>query len=187
MTIMLEGHSRWDLNAAIRICKAVEDLNLGWVEDIIQPDSAADLARLVAETRVPQAVSERLFTRFAFRDVFEARAAHVAMVDLVWTGGLTEGRKIATLADAFHLPLAPHDCTGPIALAASLQLCAHAPNAMIMETVRGFCDGWYRDVLDEALIPVHGEIAIPDRPGLGVKLRDGFESRPGVTLVESRA
>ena len=57
------------------------------------------------------------------------------MVDVVWTGGLTEARKIADLADAFHLPVVPHDCTGPVTLAASLQLCAHAPNAKLMEVV----------------------------------------------------
>ena len=89
--VMLEGHSRWDLNAAIRICRAVEPYELAWVEDIIQPDSVADLARLVQETRVPQCVSERLIGKHRYRDVFEAGAAHLAMVDVVWTGGLTGG------------------------------------------------------------------------------------------------
>ncbi len=187
MTVLVEGHSRWDLNAAIRICRALEPFDVGWVEDIMQSDSADDLARLVAETRVPQAVSERLFTRHAYRRVFERRAAHVAMVDVAWTGGLTEARKIAAHADTYHLPVAPHDCTGPIAFAASLQLCANAPNAMIMESVRGFCEGWYADVLDGPLRPEHGMIAIPTEPGLGVGLAEAFLAREDVTTTTSEA
>jgi galactonate dehydratase len=175
--VMLEGHSRWDLNAAIRICRAVEPYGLAWVEDIIQPDSVQDLARLVHETRVPQCVSERLIGKHRYRDVFEAGAAHLAMVDVVWTGGLTEARKIADLADAFHLPVVPHDCTGPVTFAASLQLCAHAPNAKMMEVVRGFHRGWYRDVVTSPIEIVEGRAQIPDAPGLGTELLPEVRTR----------
>jgi galactonate dehydratase len=168
--VMLEGHSRWDLNAAIRICRAVEPYELAWVEDIVQPDSAADLARLARETRVPQCVSERLIGKHRYREVLEAGAAHLVMVDVVWTGGLTEARKIGDLADAFHLPVVPHDCTGPVTLAASLQLCAHAPNAKMMEVVRGFHRGWYHDVVTNPIDVVEGRAQIPDMPGLGTEL-----------------
>ena len=177
MDVMIEGHSRWDVNAAIRICRALEPYDVAWVEDIVQPDSASDLARLVRETRVPQCVSERLISRHRFREVFEAGAAHLAMVDVVWTGGFTEARKIADLADVFHLPIVPHDCTGPIALAASLQLCAHAPNAKIMEVVRGFHRGWYRDVVTESIEIHDGRALIPDAPGLGTELRPDVRER----------
>jgi galactonate dehydratase len=185
MAIAIEGHSRWDVNTAIRICRALEPYGVRWAEDMIQPDSAGDLARLARETRVPQAVSERLLTRYAYRPVLEMAAAHVVMVDVGWTGGLTEARKIATLADTYHLPIAPHDCTGPVALAASLQLCAHASNAMVMETVRGFCDGWYRDVVDPPFEPRDGVASITDEPGLGVALKGSFMARDDVTTVVS--
>ncbi len=69
--LLIEGHSRWDLNMAIRIARAAEPLGVLWMEDICQPDSVEDLARLVRETRVPQAVSERLITRFPFREVLQ--------------------------------------------------------------------------------------------------------------------
>ena len=97
-----------------------------WMEDMIQPDSAGDLARLVRETRVPQAVSERRMTRFAYRDLLERAAAHIIMLDLVWTGGITEGMKIIALADTYHLPVTPHDCTGPVNVFAALHLCCCA-------------------------------------------------------------
>jgi galactonate dehydratase len=183
--VMIEGHSRWDLNAAIRICRALEPFEVAWVEDIMQPDSARDLSRLVRETRVPHCVSERLIGKYAYRDLIDAEAAHIVMVDVVWTGGLTEARKIADLADAHHLPVVPHDCTGPVALAVSLQLCAHAPNAKVMEVVRGFQHGWYRDVIVEPIEVRAGCAVIPDRPGLGVELLPDVRRRPDVLVRES--
>jgi len=185
--IVIEGHSRWDLNAALRILRALEPFEVLWAEDMIQPDSRADLARLVAETRVPQAVSERLFTRHAYREVLERRAAHVVMVDVVWTGGLTEARKVAALADTYHLPVAPHDCVGPVALAAALQLCAHAPNAMVMETVRGFVEGWYRDAVTEPFPIEDGVARISDRPGLGLELLPDLRLREDAVVRTSAA
>ena len=119
-------------------------------------------------------MSERLFTRYAFRDVLESGAAHVIMPDLVWTGGLTEGRKIAVLADSYHLPIAPHDCTGLVTLFANMHLCAVSTNAMILETVRGYYQGWYRDVYTENVQIQDGFATIPVKPGLGVQLKETF-------------
>ncbi len=171
MDIAIEGHSRWDLNTALRIARALEPYDVIWMEDIIQPDSVDDLARLVRETRVPQCVSERLFTKYAFREVLDRRAAHIVMPDLIWTGGITEVVKIATLADAHHLAIAPHDCTGPVNVFACLHICASVPNVMIMETVRGFHEGFYRDLVSKP-VPIHDGVAEFDpAPGLGVALR----------------
>ncbi len=169
--IAIEGHSRWDVNCAIRIARALEPYDVIWMEDIIQPDSVEDLRRLVEETRVPQCVSERLFTKYAFREVLERKAAHIVMIDLIWTGGLTESIKIAALADAHHLAFAPHDCTGPVNVFAALHLCAATPNAMIMEVVRGFVSGYYLDLVDRPLTIKDGKAWFDFGPGLGVKLR----------------
>jgi galactonate dehydratase len=186
MEIAIEGHSRWDVNCAIRLARALEPYDVIWMEDILQPDSVEDLRRLVRETRVPQCVSERLFTKFAFRQVLERQAAHIAMIDVIWTGGLTEAVKIAALADAHHLAFAPHDCTGPVNVFAALHLCAALPNAMIMEVVRGFCDGYYLELVDRP-VPIHKGRAILDfGPGLGVKLRPEVLSRTDLTVRVSR-
>jgi galactonate dehydratase len=178
--ILIEGHSRWDLNCAIKIGRALEPYDVLWMEDMMKPESAADLARLASETRVPHSVSERLFTRFAYRQVLEARAAHIIMPDLVWTGGITEGHKIAILADAFHLPIAPHDCTGLVTIFANLHVCAASPNAMILETVRGFCEGWYRTVYTDNVQIEDGKAAFPKVPGLGTRLKPEFLAESGV-------
>ncbi|MBA2479803.1 MAG: mandelate racemase/muconate lactonizing enzyme family protein, partial [Planctomycetes bacterium] len=186
MAISIEGHSRWDLPCAIAIARAVESYDVAWMEDMIQPDSAEDLARLARETRAPQAVSERLFTRYAFREVLSAQAAHVVLFDAIWTGGLTESIKIATLADTWHLPFAPHDCTGPVNVIACLHLCAALPNAMTMEIVRGFCKGWYRDILDRPLDIREGHARLDAfAPGLGVALAPALLARPDLVRRSS--
>jgi galactonate dehydratase len=184
--LLLEGHGRWDVNMAIRICRAVEPIGVLWAEDVCQPDSAEDLARLVRETRVPQAVSERLISRFAFREVLRHQAAHVILVDLAWTGGISEGRRIAELAGTFHLPFAPHDCTGPVTALANLHLAISQPNSLGVEVVRGFIDGYYREVLDQPLSIDHGRLLAPGRPGLGAALSADFLSRGDVNAVCSK-
>jgi galactonate dehydratase len=145
----------------------------------------------VRETCVPQCVSERLCTRFAFREVLEHGAAHVVMPDLIWTGGLTEAVKIAALADTYHLPIAPHDCTGPINLIACLHLCAAMPNAMIMEIVRGFVRGYYTELLTAPIDLRDGRVVLQFGPGLGTTLRpevfDKQNMRRRVSEIERSA
>jgi L-alanine-DL-glutamate epimerase-like enolase superfamily enzyme len=187
MDVMVEAHSRWDLNAALQICRALESYDVAWIEDAVQPTSAGDLARLARESSVPQAVSERLIGKWAYRDVLEAAAAQLVMVDVVWAGGLTEARKIAALADVYHLPVVPHDCTGPVCLAASLQLCAHATNAKVMEVVRGFVEGWYHEVVDAPPVVAGGHAPIADRPGLGLSLLPEVRRREDATVRTSAA
>jgi galactonate dehydratase len=185
MEILIEGHSRWDLPCALRIARALEPYDILWMEDMIKPDSPADLARLVSESRVPHCVSERLFTRYAYREILMANASHVIMPDLIWTGGITEGHKIAILADTFHLPIAPHDCTGLVTIFANLHLCAASTNAMILETVRGFYNGWYSEVYSDNLSVKDGFACFPTKPGLGTSLQKELFSQPGVSVRTS--
>jgi galactonate dehydratase len=187
MEILIEGHGRWDLNAAVRIGRSLKQYDVLWMEDMIKPDSPADLLRLRDATGVPICVSERLFTRYAYRQALEAHGADIVMMDVAWAGGITESQKIAILADSFHLPVTPHDCTGLATLFANLHLCAACPNAMILETVRGFYDGWYREVYTENIRIDRGFAEFPVKPGLGTALRHDFLSRPDVTIRVSEA
>jgi L-alanine-DL-glutamate epimerase-like enolase superfamily enzyme len=186
LEIFLEGHSRWDLNCALKIAHAVEEFGIGWMEDFLQPDNADDLAQLAAGTSVPQSVSERLITRFPFRSVLQAGAARVAMLDVAWVGGITEAVKVCDLADTFHLPFAPHDCTGPVTVLVNLHLAAAKPNFMIAEVVRGFIEGYYNDVLDMPIVIENGAALVPTRPGIGAALSPEFRSRPTVVTRRSR-
>jgi L-alanine-DL-glutamate epimerase-like enolase superfamily enzyme len=102
------------------------------------------------------------------------------MPDLVWTGGLTEARKIAALADTHYLPITTHDTIGPVALWASTHLALHASNAMIVETVRGYYLGWYNEVMTRPLSIADGYLTLDERPGLGTVLREEVLQRSDV-------
>ncbi|MBA3520303.1 MAG: mandelate racemase/muconate lactonizing enzyme family protein [Rhizobiales bacterium] len=182
MDIAIEGHSRWDLPAATRIARALEPYDVMWLEEIMPPDNVDAYVRLKSATRVPLCQSERVFTRFGFRPWIERNATDIVMMDLSWGGGLTEGRKVAAMADTAYLPFTCHDTIGPVALWAATHLMLHAPNGLIMETVRGYLDGWYDDVLQDRIPVADGRLTLPDRPGLGTRLREDFTSRPNARV-----
>ena len=170
--IMAELHSLWNATSAIRICRALEDYGVFWAEDPIgKMDDARALADLRRQTSVPICGSETLAGTVAYRDLLAADAIDVVMLDLAWCGGLTEGRKIAALAETYAKPLAPHDCTGPVTLMAGLHLALHAPAAIFQEVVRAYLSTWYRDLVTELPVVTQGVVHAPTAPGLGLALR----------------
>lgn len=177
MAIAIEGHARWDLPTASRIAAALQPYDILWLEEVMPADNSASYVRLKQATRIPLCQSERVFTRFGYRPWIETHAADIIMPDLSWCGGLTEGRKIASHADTYYLPVTCHDTIGPIALWAAVHFLLHIPNALMMETVRGYLDGWYRDVVNDDLPVAEGCISVPARPGLGTSLRPEFVRR----------
>jgi L-alanine-DL-glutamate epimerase-like enolase superfamily enzyme len=185
MEIAIEGHARWNLVEAAKIARALEPYDILWLEEIIPPDNPRAYAALKAETTIPLCVSERLFTRFGFRPVIEAQGVDIVMPDLAWTGGLSETRKICSLADSYYLPVTTHDTIGPVALWAAAHLMLHIPNAMIMETVRSYYLGWYREVVEDPLPIADGMLTLPEKPGLGTRLREELLGRPDVHLETS--
>ncbi len=104
MSIAIEGHARWGLPTATRIARALEPLDIMWLEEIMPPDNAEAFVRLKTATKIPLCQSERVFTRFGFRPFIEQNAADIIMPDLSWGGGITEGRKIASYADYLLSP-----------------------------------------------------------------------------------
>jgi len=185
MDIMAEFHSLWNLPTAKRIFDALDEINCFWYEDPIKMNNLDALAELAGYTRVPICASETLATRFAFRELMARQAAGIIMLDISWCGGLSEAKKIATMAEAHHLPVAPHDCTGPVVLAVSTALSLNAPNALIQEVVRAFYCGWYRDVVTEVNRVENGYIYPLTGPGLGLKLQPDLLERQDVTIRRS--
>lgn len=179
--VMVEFHSLWQLPPAIRIAEALAPFDTFWHEDPIRMDSLGSLRRYAERSRAPVCASETLGSRWAFRDLLETGAAGVVMLDLGWCGGLSEARKIAAMAEAWHLPIAPHDCTGPVVLAASTHLSLNAPNALVQESVRAFYNGWYRDIVTSVPPVSRGMITVPPGPGLGLALHDDLDRRFEVT------
>ena len=185
MAIMAELHSMWNRPNAVKIARALEDIDPLWVEDPVFMDHLASLGEVARSTRSPIAVGETRGGKADFRYLLELDALSVIIADLTWCGGLTEGRKIAAMADAWHVPVAFHDCTGPVALAASTHLALHARNCFIQEMVRAFYYGWYGELVT-ALPPVeNGRITVPDAPGLGLELLPDITKRPDCSIRRS--
>jgi galactonate dehydratase len=175
MDIMVEFHSMWQLLPAIQIAKALTPYQTFWHEDPIRLDSLSSLKRYAEISPAPISASETLATRWGFRDLLETGAAGVVMLDLSWCGGLSEARKIAAMAEAWHLPVAPHDCTGPVVLCASTHLSLNAPNALVQESVRAFHRTWYRDLVTALPEIKGGMITVPPGPGLGMDLHPDLD------------
>ena len=187
MDIMVEFHSLWQLLPAIRIAKALAPYDTFWHEDPIRMDSLSSLKRYAEASPAPICASETLATRWAFRDLLETGAAGIIMLDLAWCGGISEARKIASMAEAWHLPIAPHDCTGPVVLCASTHLSLNAPNALVQESVRAFYRTWYRDLVTAVPEVSDGYITVPPGPGLGLDLLPDLADRFTVVKHLSKA
>lgn len=170
MDIMVEFHSMWQLGPAIEIARALAPFRTFWHEDPIKMDSLGSLRRYAEASTAPLCASETLASRWAYRDLLQTDAAGIVMLDLSWCGGISEAKKIASMAEAWHLPIAPHDCTGPVVLAASTHLSLNAPNALVQESVRAFYHTWYRDIVTAVPEVVEGSITVPPGPGLGLEL-----------------
>ena len=181
MDVMVEFHSMWQLPPAMTIARALTPFNTFWHEDPIKMDSLGSLKRYAEASVAPICASETLGSRFAFRDLLETGVAGVVMLDIGWCGGVSEAKKIAAMAEAWHLPIAPHDCTGPVVLAASTHLSLNAPNALVQESVRAYYRTWYRDLVTALPEVTDGFISVPPGPGLGLELAPDLDKRFTVT------
>ncbi len=183
MDIMVELHSLWRFPAAIKIAEALEEFDPFWYEDPIRMDSIDAVADFAGATNVPVCASETLGARYEHKQILEAGAAGIIMPDLSWCGGLTEAKKIAALADTYHRPVAPHDCSGPVALMACIHLCLNLPNALIQETVRAFYSGWYKELVTVLPKIAHGHVYPPEGPGLGTDLLPEVFERKDIRVM----
>jgi galactonate dehydratase len=183
--IMVEFHSLWNLPAAKQIAKALEPYSPTWFEDPIRMNSAQALAEYAAATDVWVCASETLGSRWPYKDMLDRDAMNVVMVDLCWTGGLTEGRKIAALAETYHRPFAPHDCIGPVGFAAAVHMSFSQPNTLIQESVRAFYRGWYNELVTTVPKIENGYVYPMEGPGLGLELLPSVFQRPDLTVRAS--
>ncbi|MEQ4207742.1 mandelate racemase/muconate lactonizing enzyme family protein [Actinopolymorpha sp. B17G11] len=181
MDVMVELHGLWNRPCAERICTALAPYRPLWVEDPIRPDAVDALAALRRAVDVPIATGETVTGRRGFLPLLQQGAIDVVTVDIGWTGGITEARKIATLADTFGVPVAPHDCTGPVAFAACCHVVLSQPNGMIQETVRAFLRTWYAELVEGLPEVADGVVRLGSEAGLGVRLVENLAGRPGVS------
>ena len=187
MDIMVELHGLWRFPAALKIAEALEPFKPFWFEDPVRGDSIDALKEFALRTRVPVCGNETLGGAGGFTALIETGATAIVMPDIVWCGGITGARRIAALADAHHRPLAPHDCTGPVAFAAAVHLSLSQPNVLCQESVRAFYHGWYRELASDLPQLSDGYIHPPQGAGLGTELLPGLEDRADATRIVSEA
>ena len=187
MDIMVEFHSLWSLPMAKKLAERLAEFDTYWHEDPFRLDNVSDLKDYARHSKAWVCASETLSYTHAFREYLETGAAGVAMLDLSWCGGISEARKIAALAEARHVPVAPHDCTGPVVYMASCQFSMHARNALIQESVRAFYSGWYKELVTTLPKIEQGEVTIDfSAPGLGTELLPDLHKRKDAVQTFSR-
>jgi galactonate dehydratase len=167
--ILIDSHGRSRPSTAVRLMEALQPYRLFWLEEPTPPDDLEGLARVrAAGPRMDIATGERLYSKWDYVPLLERRLVDVIQPDLCHAGGITECKKIAALAEAYYVQVAPHSPQGPVSTAAAAHLALAIPNFLILEFVRS---APYRDrALREPWTVHEGHLAVPDRPGLGVEL-----------------
>ncbi|MEA3004676.1 MAG: galactonate dehydratase [Sphingomonadales bacterium] len=171
----LDFHGRVHRPMAKQLARALEPLGLLFIEEPLLSENHEGLAQIAQLVATPIALGERLYSRWDFKPFFESGAVDIIQPDLSHAGGLSECRRIAAMAEAYDIAVAPHCPLGPLALAACLQLAATAPNVAIQEMSLGIHYNVGHDLLefvtDKAVLsPVDGYLPIPEGPGLGVAI-----------------
>ena len=168
--LFIEAHRRFDPATAVRIGRLLEPYAPGWYEEPVSSRQIRDLAAISARLAIPIAAGEGLQLKEEFEELLTQKAAQFLQPDPTTSGGITELKKIAALAQAHHVALAPHNAQGPVCTAACLQIDASTPNVYIQEVFEDFATPLAARIVREPLAIVDGHIEIPDRPGLGVEL-----------------
>jgi len=177
--IGLDPHARiFEPYKARELAEVVKPHRPMFLEEPIRPENIAALAALRREVQVPIATGEMLYTKYAFRDILATGAADIVQPDLLICGGLLEAKKIAAMAEAHDVNVAPHNPLGPVSTAVAVQFAASTPNFLILE-YRPDQTGPTRDLVRKPLVLEEGHLRIPDQPGLGIELNEqAFTGKP---------
>jgi gluconate/galactonate dehydratase len=181
--LAFDCHWRYTVADVLKVAYGVEPYHLLWLEDPTPPENVEALLRVTRATRTPICTGENLQLRHGFRELLESGAAHVISPDLQKCGGLLEGKRIAELADLYHIPVAPHNISSPLGTIAAAHVCAAIPNFLALEFHAHDVPFWQELAAGHAgPIIDQGYITVPDRPGLGIELNEEVArryARPG--------
>ena len=170
--LLIEMHGRFNPATAVEIAHELEPFRPSWIEEPVPPENLAALKKVADKVRVPIATGERMHTRHDFRSLFELQAADIIQPDITHFGGLLEAKKVAAWAESYYVLVAPHNVGGPISTAAALHFAASTPNFKIQEYFNDFADEWLQDAAPGNPKVVDGNFALPQGPGLGVRLNE---------------
>ncbi|UCF14329.1 MAG: galactonate dehydratase [Phycisphaerales bacterium] len=164
--IGIDFHGAVQPQTALLLIKALEPYQPFFYEEPVQCQNVDVMAEIARKTHIPIATGERIFTKWGFREILEKKAASILQPDVCYAGGITELRLIAGMAEAYYVPLAPHNPQGPCSLAASCQIAASIPNFLIQE--RG--TDTHENLLKVPFKPENGFLPLPTEPGLGIEI-----------------
>ena len=170
--LMIEMHGRFSPAAAAEIAAELEQFAPAWLEEPVPFDSPTGLARVRGATRRPIATGERIHLLSDFRAIIEQGLVDIIQADLTHFGGFTGLQRLAAWAEAYELPLAPHNVCGPVGTAANIHFAVATPNYLVLEHFNDFADTWVSELVDAApaIDPVDGCFPVPTEPGLGIRL-----------------
>ena len=174
MEILIDAHGMYNVPSAVKLANALEPYGIFWFEEPVPAESWKALKQVKEEVNVRISVGERLHTRWEFVPIFENNLADFVMPDVTWTGGITELKKITTMAEAYYIPMSPHDASGPINIMAGAHVMMTCPNFYKLETSRYDLSG-YNVFIDKPLDIRNGDLYLdPNAPGLGINLDPEF-------------
>jgi len=168
--LLVECHGRFSAAQAVEIAGELAEFDPTWFEEPCPPDSINSLAEVSRKSPIPVATGERHMTKHDFFELVTRTEVDVLQPDLMNTGGITEGKKIAGLAEADHIDIAPHNPQGPVAGAIYAHFCTSIPNFRILEMFQTYDVDWVDDLLKEPLKVEDGFVQIPEGPGFGIEL-----------------
>ncbi len=170
--IGLDPHAQlFEISRAVELCEVVAPFRPMFVEEPLRPENRAAMAKLRDMVDVPLATGEMLYTRYEFRELLAHQAVNIIQPDICVAGGLWEQKKIAALADAHYVTVAPHNPCGPIATAVNVHFAASTHNFLILE-YHADDEGTRRAIVNEPIKLVNGYLEIPETPGLGIDLNE---------------
>lgn len=168
--LLIEGHGRFTPGMAIDVAEKLAPYDPTFFEEPTPADSLSGLRRVSEKSSVPIATGERAMTKYDVRDLLTETNVDFIQTDLANTGGITEGKKIASMAEAEHVTFAPHNSQGPVCTAMCVHVCATTTNFLFQETFEDYDVDWKTELLENPLEITDGEIVLPTEPGLGVEL-----------------
>ncbi len=177
--IAVDIHARYrEVQRAIRVAREIEPYLPFWLEEPIRPENPQAMKKLADHVSIPLASGECNYTKFEFRDLIDLQALDIVQPDVCVCGGIMEMKKIAAMAEAQYMAVAPHNPMSPLATAVNVHFAASTPNFLVLE-YRAPVSGAHRDVLREPLMVRDGYVEIPNKPGWGVELNEeAFEHYP---------
>ena len=187
MELACDMHGRYDAGTAKRVAKELEPFRLLWLEEPVPPEDIDAMADVRHSTSTPIACGENLYMRWGYRELLEKNSVDIIQPDIQKTGGLSEGRKIANLAQTYYVPIAPHCVVSPIGMMSTAHMCATVPNFLCCEWHWiNFPDLW-KNWVKEGEIIQKGYVTVTDKPGLGVEMNEDVAKKamvPGTTWFE---